>query len=174
MAGRRVALHGAYFGVPFQRFAYAGTFAGNGSITLRGVIMANGRSTPGEALSLTGPVLAGSIYTVDGPYAWSGAVHRVSDHDVYPALYRDLIAGFAWGYWGGRCGNDPGRWLGKPPFAARRAHPRWAAYNEYAAAIYRYSNAYGFSSSDTGPKVQLPLDEPTLRITILPDRNRRR
>lgn len=176
MAGRRVVLHGAYFGAPFQHFAYAGTFAGTGSIALRGVITANGRSMPGEALSVTGPALAGSIYTVDGPYSWGGAVHHVSDNDVYAAIYRDLIAGFAWGYWGGRYGNDSGNWLGKPPFAAaRRAHPRWAAYNEYAAVIYRYSSAYGFSFSDTGPKkVQLPLDEPTLRITILPDRKRRR
>jgi hypothetical protein len=175
MAGKRIVVRGAFYGVPFQRYVYSGVFARDGSITLHGAITADGHRMAGQALSVTGRSLAGSIYTVDGPYSWGGAVHHVADNDVYAAIYRDLIAGFAWGYWGGRYGNDSGNWLGKPPFAAaRRARPRGAAYNEYAAVIYRYSNAYGFSFSDTGPKkVQLPVNQPTLRITILPDRPRR-
>jgi hypothetical protein len=73
---------------------------------------------------------------------------------------------------GGRYGNDSAKWVGKPPFAAARAASRpYTTFNRYAAAIYKYSNAYGFSFSDTLPKkVQLPLDgAATLRITILRD-----
>ena len=177
LAGRRVVVRGAFFGTPFQTFTYAGTFTAGGSITLTGTITpSGGRAAPGQALSVAGGALAPAVYTADGPYVWGGAVHHVSDNDVYAAIYRDLIAGFAWGYWGGRYGNDTRAWAGKPPFAAARSKPaRYATYNQYAAVIYRYSNAYGFSFSDTGPKkVQLPLSAPTLRITILPDQPPRR
>ena len=177
LAGGRVVVRGAFFGTPFQTFTYAGTFTSDGSITLTGTITPSGaRPAPGQALSVAGGALAPAVYTADGPYRWGGAVHHVSDNDVYAAVYRDLIAGFAWGYWDGRYGNDTQAWTGKPPFAAARRRPaRYATYNQYAAVIYRYSDAYGFSFSDTGPKrVQLPLSSPTLRITILPDRAPRR
>jgi len=73
---------------------------------------------------------------------------------------------------GGKYGNDSSHWTGKPPFAdARATTTPYASFNEYAAVIYKYSNAYGFSFSDTLPKkIVLPLDDAaTLRITILPD-----
>jgi hypothetical protein len=178
LSGQRVIVRGSFFGTPFQTFVYSGRFEPNGSIVLSGTVTPQGgRPAPGQAVSVNGSSLPSAIYTVDGPYSWGGATHMVSDNDVYAAIYRDLISGFAWGYWGGRYGNDSGKWLGKPPFAAaRRRRTRYATYNQYAAAIYRYSNAYGFSFSDTGPKkVQLPLEgAATLRITILPDRAKRR
>jgi hypothetical protein len=177
MVGRRIVVRGAYFGIPFQTFVYSGRFDNAGSIALRGTITSgSGRPEEGETLSVNGAVLAPAIYTVDGPYLWGGATHHVSDNDVYAVIYRDLIAGFAWGYWGGRYGNDTRSWIGKPPFAAaRREHTRYATYNPYAAVIYKYSNAYGFSFSDTGAKpVQLPLTAPMLQITILPDQRMHR
>lgn len=178
MAGRRVTVRGAFFGTPYQTFVYSGTFARNGTIALSGMITPRGgRPAAGQTLTVSGASLAPAIYTVDGPYTWGGTTHMVSDNDVYAAIYRDLIAGFAWGYWGGRYGNDSARWQGKPPFgAARRRAARYATYNEYAAVINRYSDAYGFSFSDTGPKkVQLPLNNAAaLRITILPDAGKRR
>ena len=125
---------------------------------------------------MAGSTLPSAVYTVDGPYTWGGATHHVGDNDVYAVLYRDLISGFAWGYWGGKYGNDSRAWQGKPPFAAaRKTKTGYSTYNEYAAVIYKYSNAYGFSFSDTGPKkVQLPLDgAATLQITILPDGKKR-
>ena len=175
LVGQRVAVRGAFYGVPFQTFVYSGSFARDGSIVLRGTISSNGRRSNGQALSVTGTSLPPAIYTVDGPYTWGGTTHHVSDNDVYAVIYRDLIAGFAWGYWGGRYGNDSGKWLGQPPFAAARRRPAsYATYNQYAAVIYRYSDAYGFSFSDTGPKkVQLRLSTSTLRLTILPDRQGR-
>jgi hypothetical protein len=178
LAGQRVTIRSSFFGTPFETFAYSGTFAPNGSIVLRGTITPlGGLPAQGQPLSVSGASLSSAIYTIDGPYSWGSATHMVSDNDVYAAIYRSLISGFAWGYWGGRYGNDSARWTGKPPFAAaRRRRTRYATYNDYAAVIYRYSDAYGFSFSDTGPKkVQLPLGgAATLQITILPDRDRRR
>ena len=177
LQGKRLIVSGAFFGNPFQTFDYVGRFGGIGTTALSGTIIPRGGSrAPGATLSVAGSTLPSAIYTVDGPYTWGGASHRVSDNDVYAAIYRDLIAGFAWGYWGGKYGNDSSRWHDKPPFeAARRKGTRYASYNEYAAVVYKYSNAYGFSFSDTGPKkVQLPLDRAaTLEITILPDRRKR-
>lgn len=109
--------------------------------------------------------------TVNGPYSWGGSTHHVADNGVYAVIYRDLISGYAWGYWGGRYGNDNAKWQGKPPFAAARLSPApYATFNRYADVIYRYSNAYGFSFSDTGPKkVVVSLEQAkTLRIVIPP------
>jgi hypothetical protein len=174
--GARFALHGAFFGSPFQTFSYAGRFGGAGTTTLSGTTTPqSGAPTRGQALSVGGSKLSAAIYTVNGPYRWGGATHMVSDNDVYAAIYRDLISGFAWGYWGGKYGNDSAEWQNKPPFqAARKKKTRFATYDEYAAVVYRYSNAYGFSFSDTGPKqVQLPLGGvATLQITILSDREK--
>jgi hypothetical protein len=174
LKGARLSEHGAFFGDPFQRFDYSGVFGGARRTTLTGNLtpMA-GPSKPGAALTVAGSTLPRAIYTIDGPYMWGGKTRHVSDNDVYAVIYRDLLAGFAWGYWGGKYGNDSASWRGKPPFAAaRKTTSKYAPYNEYAAVVYQYSNAYGFSFSDTGPKqVLLPLDKvATLQITILPDR----
>jgi glycosyl hydrolase family 64 (putative beta-1,3-glucanase) len=177
LKGKLLTVRGDFFGNPFQSFAYSGLFGGAGTTTLQGTITPQGGSrAPGEALGVAGSTLPSAIYTVNGPYTWGGATHTVSDNDVYAAIYRDLIAGFAWGYWGGKYGNDSAKWRNKPPFAAaRKEKTSYATYNQYAAVVYKYSNAYGFSFSDTGPKkVQLPLDNAaTLRVTILPDRKKR-
>jgi hypothetical protein len=174
----RLTLRGSFFGNPFQTFDYDGVFGGSGATTLIGKITPKGGPpAQGAAFGVDGSTVASAIYTVDGPYTWGGSTHRVSDNDVYSAIYRDLIAGFAWGYWGGKYGNDSAAWQNKPPFeAARKRRTSYATYNQYAAVVYRYSDAYGFSFSDTGPKkVQLPLGAAarTLQITILPDKQQR-
>lgn len=174
MAGRKITLRGAFFGTPYQEFVYSGRFASDGSIKLNGTITAphGGSPSPAEQVSVAGSSLPSAIYTVDGDFTVGGRPAKVSDNNVYSVIYRDLLSGFAWGYMGGRYGNDSANWFDKPPFAAARAMPSpYATFNPYAAVIYRYSNAYGFSFSDTGPKkVQLPLDNAaTLRITILGD-----
>jgi len=169
--GVRLTERGSFFGNPLQTFTYAGPFGGSGQTTLTGTIaQPPGPGKPGQALSVGGSTLPSAVYTVDGPYMWGGRIHHVGDNDVYAVIYRDLISGFAWGYWGGKYGNDSANWEGKPPFAdARKTPTSYATYNQYAAVVYKYSSAYGFSFSDTGPKkVQLPLDGAhSLRITIL-------
>jgi hypothetical protein len=173
MAGKRVTLRGAFYGTPYQEFVYSGRFASNGSIRLNGTLTTpGGPTTPGKTVAVSGSSLPSAIYTVNGPFTVGGQPATVSDNDVYSVVYRDLLSGFACGYMGGRYGNDSANWWGKPPFeAARATQEPYATFNQYASVIYRYSNAYGFSFSDTGPKlVQLPLDRAaTLRITILGD-----
>ena len=174
LAGKKVTLRGAFFGAPYQEFVYSGSFAADGSITLNGTITAphGGSPSPPDEVSVAGSSLPSAIYTVDGRFTVGGRPARVSDNNVYSVIYRDLLSAFAWGYMGGKYGNDSGGWFGKAPFAAARAKTSpYATYNEYASVIYRNSDAYGFSFSDTGPKkVQLPLDRAArLRITILGD-----
>ncbi len=172
--GAQLTVRGSFFGNPFQTFRYDGPFEGGRETTLTGTItQPPGAAKPGQALGVDGSTLPSAVYTVDGPYTWGGQVHHVGDNDVYAVIYRDLLSGFAWGYWGGKYGNDSAKWQGQAPFgAARKATTSYASYNEYAAVVYKYSDAYGFSFSDTGPKkVQLPLDGArTLKVTILPDR----
>src|SRR6266511_719317 len=174
MAGQTVTLRGAFFGTPYQEFVYSGTFAGDGSIELGGTITAPNGGSPAlaQVVAVDGSSLPSAIYTIDGPFTVGGGQDHVSDNNVYSVIYRDLLSGFAAGYMGGKYGNDSADWVGKPPFAAARAASTpYATFNEYAAVIYKYSDAYGFSFSDTLPKkVQLPLDgAATLRITILGD-----
>lgn len=175
MAGQRTVIAGQFFGTPFQTFRYEGRFARDGSITLAGTIRTGRSVARGLPVAVGGRSLGRAIYTADGSYRVGGAPANVSQNNVYSAIYRDLVSGFAWGYLGGRFGNDSLRWTGKPPFAAARRRPeRYATFNEYAAAIRRYSNAYGFAFSDTGSqRVQAGLDGiAAVRITILPDRRR--
>ena len=173
MAGKRVTLRGAFYGTPYQEFIYSGRFANDGSIRLNGTLTTpSGPSTQGKTVAVTGSSLPSAIYTVNGPFTVGGQPATVSDNNVYSAIYRDLLSGFAWGYMGGRYGNDSDNWWGKPPFqAARATQEPYATFNEYAAAIFRYSDAYGFSFSDTGPRpVVVGLDgATTLRITIMGD-----
>jgi hypothetical protein len=173
LAGRRITLRGAFYGTPYQEFVYSGRFASDGSIKLSGTLTSpGGRTVSGKTVAVGVSSLPSEIYTVNGPFTVGGQPATVGDNNVYSVIYRDLLSGFAWGYMGGRYGNDSANWWGKPPFqAARTAKEPYATFNEYAAVLYRYSDAYGFSFSDTGPKpVVLGLDQAkTLRITILGD-----
>lgn len=175
LAGQRTVLAGPFYGSPFQTFRYAGRFERDGSIRLSGTIRTGRSVVRGLPVAVDGRSLGRAIYTADGPFTVGGAPRSVSDNDVYSAIYRDLVSGFAWGYLGGRYGNDSLRWSRRPPFAAARPRrERYATYNEYAAVIRRYSDAYGFAFSDTGnQRVQAPLaGAAAIRITILPDRPR--
>jgi hypothetical protein len=173
MAGQTVTVRGAYYGTPFQKFVATGAFSSDGSITLKTSIgPSDDQLRPGQDLTVQGNTLTRAIYTVDGDYTVGGRPAKVSDNDVYSAIYRDLLSGFAWGYWGGKYGNDSAQWQGKPPFEAARTSPEpYTTFNQYAAVIYNNSTSYGFPFSDTGPKqVQLPLDNAArLTITIKPD-----
>ncbi len=171
VAGKELTVRGAFFGSPYTTYEYSGRLE-HGSVRLTGELKAGGAASQGQALEVSEDELAASVYTVDGSYTVGGQPAKVSDNNVYSAIYRDLLSGFAWGYWGGRYGNDEGRWAGKPPFAAaRRGRDPFPAFNPYAALICKSSDAYGFAFSDTGPrKVQLPITGARrLDVTILPD-----
>lgn len=174
MAGKTIQLQSKFFGSPYQTTNYSGTFQPDGSITLTGTITTPGVSnTPvaGQPLVIQGSSLLEAIYTGNGDYTVGGNPAQVADNDVYAVIYRDVAAGFALGYWGGKYGNNSASWFGQPPFAAAwTSPPAFAPYfHQYAATIANYSDSYGFSFSDVGPaQVQASLDSSvaTMRVTI--------
>jgi hypothetical protein len=191
MAGQTVTLHGAFFGSPFTTYAYSGTFAPDGAITLNGTYTTyNGptpvqSNVPGLPLAVAGPDLVSSIYPAAGRYTVGG--RPPGENDLYAAMYTQLMSGFAWGYWGGRWGNDTLNWctspdprgfcltgFDRPAFSAARtsAAPFTPAFNQYADVIYSQTGAYGFAYADTGKATPLlALNGATvMRVSIVADR----
>jgi hypothetical protein len=175
VAGKTVHINGTYVGPVGpspNTYSYSGTFGkSHSSITLSGTQSAN--PSP-EMLTIDGSTLASAIYTDNGAYTVGGNPAQVSDNDVYAAIYRDLVAGFDFGYVHGKYGNNSAGWYGTtpyhPPYAcARTTHDGF--YNKYAAIIAASSDAYGFPFSDRNQPVQVALNSAvaTLRITLLPD-----
>lgn len=166
MSGQRIEINDTFHGKPEQAISYSGTFEANGSITLKGTLA----GAPGATVQIEGASLPSGIYSGNGPYEVGGMPASIGENNAYSVIYRDLVAGFGLGYWGGRYGNNSADWLGQPDLAAARsvAEP-YPTFNEYTAIIGEYSGAYGYSFNDVGPTpVTVPLDESvaTLQITI--------
>lgn len=180
MSGRKIYLRTAFFGSPFTTSSYSGTFDPDGSIRLSG-----STNPPGMApatIDVVGSQLIGDIYTGGN-----------TPNNLSGAIYRDLLAGFSTGLWGGKYGNNAlsfcsnplttgqGKWcpngFNKPAFGdARKSLSSFPTCEQYAAVINRYSDAYGNPYSDASKKVTVGLDQPgsggkvtSLRLTILPD-----
>jgi hypothetical protein len=183
VAGKTAKINGTYVGPVGpspNTYNYSGTFGSDGTITLSGTMseVANPNSQP---LTIHGASLASAINTNNGPYSVATATNnpqQVSNNDIYAAIYRDLVAGFDFGYVGGKYGENSANWYSttpyNPPYAcARKTNDGY--YNKYAAIIAANSDAYGFPFSDRLQPVQVALnpgsasDVATLRITILPD-----
>ncbi len=175
MVGREIEVVDTFNGTPERAIDYHGVFEAGGSITLKGTLATPPGSTPveGEPVHISGELLPTAIYTGNTPFEVGGRKEEVGANNAYSVIYRDIVAGFALGYWGGRYGNSTADWLGKPDFAAARASAApYATYSEYAAIIGEYSNAYAYSFNDVGPTpVAIALNESiaTLRLTIDPD-----
>jgi hypothetical protein len=177
MAGQAIEIEDVFANHSEQvNIKYSGTFEPDGSITLNGTFTE--RSSPfheevGESLHIDGSTLPEAAYTGNGPFTVGGKAANVGENNKYSVIYRDIVAGFELGYWGGRYGNNTKNWLGKPDFAAARSSAEpYATYNEYAAIINEYSNAYGAAFNELGPTpVVVPLEAATatLRVTIEPD-----
>jgi hypothetical protein len=190
MAGLTITLQGAFFGNPFTTYKVSGTFAADGALTLTGTYTTYNGATPSapiatQPLAVTGPDLIAGIYPGTGRYTVGGGTPAVND--MYEAMFTQLMSGFAWGYWGGRFGNNTLGWctspdprgfcltgFDRPAFAAARTSPApfAPAFNEYANVIYAQTGAYGFSYADTGKATPLlPLNDATaLRISIVADK----
>ncbi len=185
LSGKVITIAGTYVGFVApspNTYSYSGTFASDGSITLRGTMSA--AAVPNaQPLSVAGATLANAIYTCDGPYNVANASNnpqRVSNNDVYAAIYAAFIGGFNFGDIGGKYAASSSGWYGTtpyhPPYAAARAGND-GHYNKYAALIAESSDAYGFPFSDLLQPVQVALNPAasgphpveTLIITILPD-----
>jgi Fibronectin type III domain len=183
VAGKKVNVNGTYVGQVGpspNTYSYSGTFGRDGTITLSGT-MSQVAVPNSQPLTIEGTTLASAIFTNNGPYTVATASNNpqmVSNDDVYAAIYRDLVAGFDFGYVGGKYGNNSAKWYEttpyNPPYAcARRTIDGY--YNQYASIIAANSDAYGFPFSDRLQPVQVALnpgavnDVAKLRITILPD-----
>ncbi|MBJ7458249.1 MAG: hypothetical protein JHD02_03580, partial [Thermoleophilaceae bacterium] len=175
MAGKTITVNSTFFGSPLQTTNYTGTFGSDGSITLNGTLTTpSNKANPtvaGAPLAITGASLLGGVYSGNGSYTVGGAPAAVGDNNVYSVIYRDIAAGFALGYWGGKYGNASADWNRQPPFAAAwNTPPAFTPYfHQYAQIINQYSDSYGFSFSDVGPsQVQAGLNSgvSTMRVTI--------
>jgi hypothetical protein len=183
VAGKTVTIAGTYVGAigpSPNTFDYSGTFGSDGTITLSGT-MTQPATPNSQPLTVAGATLASAIYTNNGPYTVTNATNNpqaVSNNDIYSAIYRDLVAGFDFGYIGGKYGSNSASWYGttpyNPPYACARS-PRDGFFNHYASIIANNSDAYGFPFSDLLALVQVGLNAggtnnvAKLRITILPD-----
>ncbi len=180
MAGQTIEVEDEYANAkypPSVNVKYSGTFQPNGSITLNGTFTEQSGShsvEQGKAVEIEGSTLPEAAYTGNGAFKVGGTPADVSENNKYSVIYRDIVAGFELGYWGGKYGNNTKDWLGKPDFAAARSSAApYATYNEYAAIINEYSDSYGAAFNELGPTpVTVPFEEPpvsTLRLTIDPD-----
>lgn len=148
---------------------YTGTFQPGGSIVLNGTV----GGVAGQPVKIEGASLPEAVYTGNGAFTVGGEPADVSQNNEYSVIYRDVVAGFGLGYWGGRYGNNSAAWLHQPNFAAARLGPEpFPTYSLYASTMAEYSTAYGFSFSELGPaEITTPLEASvaTLRLTIDPD-----
>jgi hypothetical protein len=174
-------------GHPAKVFDYTGQFTGTSPTDLGTLVLTDSGPDKLQSITITGSSLvpagadAGGIYSNNSPYFLGGNMsvpHLVGENDEYAAAFRDVVAGFAWGFW-----NSPGHlndsslfnvssptW---PPFAGSQPHHPY--YNVWAASFFPYTLAYGFPFADTfnnaperRPLTDLPTDG-EVRITINPD-----
>lgn len=170
MIGETIQVNDAFYGTPFQTFSYSGTFQPDGSITLNGTITTSGSTVAGSTVYISGSSLLTGIYTGDTPFTVNGVPSNVTAVTPYSNIYRDIVAGFTFGYWGGQYGDDSANWNHQPAFAAARTTTSpFATWNQYASTIAEYSDAYGYSFHDVGPtSVTTPLNSSvaTMQVTI--------
>ena len=176
LAGETIRIQGRYYGTEgAPAYDYTGTFAGDGSITLTGTAGDGANQT----LFTSGTELAKAGYSQNGPYTVGGSPANVGQNDVYAAIYRDLVAGLSYGYWGGVHGNDSATYAADPPptafAAARPGGENFTAWNVYGSVINANSTIYGMPFSDhfgnngkPNPLVRFD-DAAALQVTIQPD-----
>ncbi len=159
---------------PAKSIVYKGTFEAGGSITLTGTITSpHAPLSSGLPVRIEGATLPSAVYTGNGAFTVGGEAADVSQNNEYSVIYRDLVAGFGLGYWGGRYGNNSAAWMHQPNFAAAwPAAPAFTAWSLYASTIAEYAPVYGYAFSELGPaEITAPLEGSvaTLRVTIDPD-----
>ncbi|NQU36864.1 MAG: hypothetical protein HQ526_04615 [Actinobacteria bacterium] len=118
------------------------------------------------------------IYGNNSPYlvGASKTNHYVSENDKYAAIYRDVVAAFAYGFWSKGGANDSSQFSTQSssgPFQG--AQPKNAdRYNAWAAALWPVTGAYGFAFEDTfnpgdrNPAIPVKASG-QLTLTIQPD-----
>lgn len=190
MAGKPLRIRGRFdgnSGHPSKVYDYSGKFTVTSPTDLGTLVLTDSGPDKLQSITLTGSSLVpagidvGGIYSNNSPYYLNGNLavpHFVGENDEYAAAFRDVVAGFAWGFW-----NSPGHLNDSGlfnvsaanwgPFAA--SQPQHPYYNVWAAALFPYTLAYGFPFGDTfndAPDRRPLVDLPTngeVRVTINPD-----
>lgn len=133
-------------------FDYTATYSASTDIWTLAGTMTDGTVTPGPTLYVEGASIYGpgsndgtgyAMYGQDGPfrvvlpngtdYGWGNGVQVAGTgfQDLVKTIYRDFIAGYAYGYWGGRYGKG----TSTGPLAINfTLNPRTSAYNNAGVA----------------------------------------
>lgn len=156
-----------------------------------------------QTIDIPAADLAAGIYSANPPFTVNGVADTVSTNDVYAAAVAEILGGFDSGFVGSSeinpntpgttyADSATGSWYNPKPqtlpvqpqpgnsyafAAAQPTNPSY--YDNYAATVVQYSNAYGSPFTDLigAPQAQInPTTNPALGqtvdhvdITILPD-----
>ncbi len=167
-----------------QRYDFTATFDAQGNLRLAGggISYAGGATVgSGHVIVIAAADLAAGIYSANPPYTVDGAAANIGNNDVYSAVVRDILTGYALGFVGStttdpRTGvafkDEPSEnwWSSSQAFSYLQSSPTY--YDQYAAYLQTISGAYGHPFSDRWQTVQVSLDPSTvgtLEIDVLSD-----
>ena len=168
-----------------QTYQFTATFDASGNIQLLGggISYAGGPSVGmGHTILIKASDLALGIYSANPPYTVDGAAANIGQNDVYSAVVRDLLTGYALGFVNSpmadaQHGNvafkdeiSSNWWSSPQAFAFLQSNA--ADYDQYAAYLQTISNAYGYPFSDRWQVVQVsinPANVGTMELDVLPD-----
>ena len=146
---------GDLYGAETPGYTGWGIYQQNGPYTLNGVVTGDGTTSPWKLV------------------AGSGATDSVRN-DIYGWIYGDLVTAYAYGYWGGKYGNDSSAFHGKPAFGdARVSASPWAAWSLWQQAIWNTSDSYGMSLGERfdaagkkSPLIGIANGVQTMQVTL--------
>lgn len=167
-----------------QTYRFTATFDASGNLQLAGgglPYASNPSVGPGHVVLIQSKDLALGIYSANPGYTVDGAKANIGDNDVYSAVVRDVLTGYALGFVNSVV-VDPKTnvafkdeisdkwWVSPQAYAYLQSNP--AYYDQYAAYLQTISDAYGYPFSDRWQTVQVslnPANVGTMEIDVLPD-----
>jgi hypothetical protein len=167
-----------------QQYQFTASFDATGNLDLDGGgLSGNGGPSVGSGheIVIRAADLAPGIYSANPNYTVDGAAANIGNNDVYAAVVRDILTGFALGFVGSPT-IDPNTgiafedepssawWLSSQAFDFLQSDP--AFYDQYAAYLAQVSTAYGYPFSDRWQAVQASLDTTqidTMEIDVMSD-----
>jgi subtilisin-like proprotein convertase family protein len=170
---------------PSQSFNLTAVVDAGGDLVMTGTV--TGVPVAQTTIIIASQDLPNGIYTANPPYTVNGALHHISDNDVYAVAVRDVLAGFNLGFigsiqtnpnTGASFGAGPSNKWYQPPvpekLAFAGAQPANSNfYNQYANYLSSVSDAYAFPFTDLiqSPFASLnPSVISTMVVVVLPDR----
>ena len=167
-----------------QTYEFTATFDSSGNLDLAGggISYAGGPTVgPNHLIVILAGNLALGIYSANPGYTVDGASANIGNNDVYSAVVRDLLTGYALGFVNsatidpktGSAFKDETSdhwWASPQAFGYLQNNP--ADYDQYAGYLQTISNAYGYPFSDRWQTVQASIDPTsvgTMEIDVLPD-----